>query len=223
MKTLSDAEKNYIQIHGSPLVLNAWLKLGLAVAIAFGIAGWVFAFRAQNAAAHVKPLVVRIDAVGRADAVSYDAATWTPEEPELRYFLTRFLELHLSRMRATIRRDFPSSLFFVPERDWAQHMRTVETFVQDPSRDDLDVHVENIAFIDLSAEPFKASADLEQTVFSPGTRQALSKRRATANFTFSILPAKSVPNAYQKVNPFGLQINQIRVDEAFNTVRKDGE
>ena len=223
MKTLSDAEKNYIQIHGSPLVLNAWLKLGLAVAIAFGVAGWVFAFRAQNAAAHVKPLVVRIDAVGRADAVAYDAATWTPQESELRYFLTRFLELHLSRMRATIRRDFPSSLFFVPERDWSNHMRTVETVLNDQTKDDVEVHVDNIAFTDLSAEPFKVSADLEQTTYGRGTRNVLSKRRATATLTFTILPATVVPNAYQKVNPFGLQITQLRVDEAFNTVRKDGE
>ena len=223
MKTLKDAEAQYVEMHGGPLVLNAWLKLGMAVALVFGVAGWVFAYRAQNAAAHLKPLVVRIDAVGRADAVAYDAATWTPQEPELRYFLTRFLELHLSRMRATIRRDFPSSLFFIPERDWSNHMRTVETVLNDQTKDDVEVHVDNIAFTDLSSEPFKVSADLEQTTYGRGSRNVLSKRRATATLTFTILPATVVPNAYQKVNPFGLQITQLRVDEAFNNVRKEGE
>jgi type IV secretory pathway TrbF-like protein len=223
MKTLDDAHRQFIDQHGRPLVVNAWLQLGMVVALAFGVAGWVFAFRAQNAAAHLKPLVVRIDAVGRADAVAYDAATWTPQEPELRYFLTRFLELHLSRMRATIRRDFPASLFFIPERDWSAHLRTVETFVNDQAKDDVEVHVDNIAFTDLEAEPFKVSADLEQTTFARGTRHALSKRRATATLTFTILPATAVPNGYQKVNPFGVQITQLRVDEAFNTVRKEGE
>jgi len=223
MKNLDDAQKQFVSIYGGPVVLNTWLAVGLVGAVLFGIVGWVFAFRAQNAAAHVKPLVVRINDVGRAETVAYDAATWTPKEPELKYFLTRFLELHLSRSRATIRRDFPTSLFFVPEKDWSGQMRTVDTFLQDNTKDDVEVHVDNIAFVDLVTEPFKASADLEQTFYARGSRQVLSTRRATANFAFSILPATSVPNAYQKVNPFGLQITQLRVDEAFTNVRKEGE
>ena len=102
-------------------------------------------------------------------------------------------------------------------------MRTVETFVNDQTADDVEVHVDNIVFTDLSTEPYKVSADLEQTTYGHGTRNVLSKRRATATLTFTILPGTSVPNAYQKVNPFGLQITQLRVDEAFNNVRKEGE
>ncbi len=33
--------------------------------------------------------------------------------PELRYFLTRFVTTHFSRLRATVQRDYPDSLFFL--------------------------------------------------------------------------------------------------------------
>ena len=41
------------------------------------------------------------------------ASTYRPQAPELRYFLTRFVALHFSRLRATVQRDYPDSLFFL--------------------------------------------------------------------------------------------------------------
>ena len=41
-------------------------------------------FRTQATCANVKPLVVRIDDVGRAEAVQYDASTIDAQAPELR-------------------------------------------------------------------------------------------------------------------------------------------
>ena len=58
----------------------------------------VLNFRTQAKYANVKPLVVRIDDVGRAEAVAYDAATYQPQAPELRYFLTQFVVKHFSRL-----------------------------------------------------------------------------------------------------------------------------
>jgi hypothetical protein len=50
----------------------------------------------------VKPLVIRIDDIGRAQAVQYDALTYRPEgqAPELKYFLTQFVKSHFARLRA---------------------------------------------------------------------------------------------------------------------------
>jgi type IV secretion system protein VirB5 len=70
-------------------------------------------FRTQSRYAQVKPLVVRIDEVGRAEAVQYDASGYRPQAPELRYFLTQFVVKHFSRIRATIRREYADSLFFL--------------------------------------------------------------------------------------------------------------
>ena len=66
--------------------------------------------------AHIKPLVVRIDEVGRAEAVAYDATRYKPQPPELRYFLTQFVVKHFSRIRATVQREYPDSLLFLEPR-----------------------------------------------------------------------------------------------------------
>ena len=57
--------------------------------------------------------MVRIDEVGRAEAVQYDATAYQPQPPELRYFLTQFVVKHFSRIRSTVQREYPDSLFFL--------------------------------------------------------------------------------------------------------------
>ena len=70
-------------------------------------------FHTAARAAEVKPLVIRIDDVGRAEAVALDASRYQPQPPELRYFLTQFVVKHFSRIRATVQREYPDSLFFL--------------------------------------------------------------------------------------------------------------
>ena len=49
----------------------------------------------------LKPLVIRISDVGRAEAVHLDSFSYQPQEAEIRYFLIDFVQLHYSRMRVT--------------------------------------------------------------------------------------------------------------------------
>src|SRR5438105_12945711 len=90
-KTLENAKRQFVELYGSALVMNTYLKLSLLLIclLALGLVG--LNYRTQAAAAQVKPLVVRIDDVGRAEAVQYDASTYKPQAPELRYFLTQFV------------------------------------------------------------------------------------------------------------------------------------
>src|SRR5687767_3528455 len=81
-----DARWTFIEMQARPLVLSRWLSAGLvlAVVVILALAGALMYLGHQMA--HLKPVVVRIDGVGRAEAVTYDAATWRPQIPELRYF-----------------------------------------------------------------------------------------------------------------------------------------
>src|SRR2546422_2991412 len=90
-KTLENAKRQFVELYGSALVMNTYLKLALLLVsvLALGLLG--LNFRTQAAAAELKPLVVRIDEVGRAEAVQYNAGAYTPQTPELRYFLTQFI------------------------------------------------------------------------------------------------------------------------------------
>jgi type IV secretion system protein VirB5 len=83
-KTLENAKRQFVEVYGSALVMNTYLKLALLLVSLLALGLLVLNFRTQAAAATVRPLVVRIDDVGRAEAVQYDAAAYRPQTPELR-------------------------------------------------------------------------------------------------------------------------------------------
>src|SRR5919204_1958075 len=112
-KTLENAKRQFVELYGSALVMNTYLKIALLLVSVLAVGLLALNFRTQAKAANVKPLVVRIDDVGRAEAVQYDATAYRPQPPELRYFLTQFVVKHFSRLRATVQREYPDSLFFL--------------------------------------------------------------------------------------------------------------
>jgi type IV secretion system protein VirB5 len=218
-KTIENAKRQFVELYGSALVMNTYLKIALVLLalVALGLVG--LNFRTQAKYANVKPLVVRIDEVGRAEAVAYDASTYRPQAPELRYFLTRFVAMHFSRLRATIQRDFPDSLFFLDpglaNATIAQNeqSRLIETFLTNASDDEVDIEVKNVTFAELNKPPYKASVDFEKHYLALGTRQ--ERRRETYVAQVDFVLRDSVPNAFIRVNPLGLQITYFRVDQAF--------
>src|SRR5438093_2473588 len=105
-----DARRQYLEQYGSTLVMNTYLQLavlGLAV-VAVGLI--VLNVHTQRTFRNFKPLVIRIDDVGRAAAVNYASLTYMPQAPELKYFLVQFVTKHYSRMRATVRQQYAESL-----------------------------------------------------------------------------------------------------------------
>ena len=122
----------------------------------------------------VKPLVIRIDEVGRAEAVQYDATGYQPQPPELRYFLTQFIVKHFSRLRATVQREYPDSLLFLEpslaDATIAQNeqSRVIETFLTNPSADEVDIVVQNVSLSELAQAPYKASVSFQKVLYTPG-------------------------------------------------------
>src|SRR6185503_5686931 len=104
-KMLDNAKRQFVELYGSALVMNTYLKISLVLVslVALGLLGLNFHTAARYS--QVKPLVIRIDDVGRAEAVQYDATRYQPQPPELRYFLTQFVVKHFSRIRSTLQRE----------------------------------------------------------------------------------------------------------------------
>jgi len=69
-------------------------------------------FKSQKALANMHPLIVRINDVGRAEAIDYRNFQYRPQEA--RTVLPHpVAELHFSRNRFTIERDQTASLYFL--------------------------------------------------------------------------------------------------------------
>jgi hypothetical protein len=167
---------------------------------------------------------VRNDEVGRAEAVQYDAATYHPQPQELRYFLSQFVVKHFSRIRATVQREYPDSLFFLEpalaEATIAQNeqSRSLETFLTNPSADEVEVVVQNVSLSELTMPPFKAAVNFQRVYYSPGTRAERARDTYVAQVDFGL--RDRVPNEFIRVNPLGLQISYFRVDQAFEDEKR---
>jgi type IV secretory pathway TrbF-like protein len=223
-KTLENAKRQFVELYGSALVMNTYLKIALVLVslVALGLLGLNFHTVARYS--QVKPLVVRIDEVGRAEAVQYDASRYEPQPPELRYFLTQFVVKHFSRVRSTVQREYPDSLFFLEpalaDATIAQNeqSRVLEGFVTNPSAVEIEVLVQNVSLTELAKPPFKAAVTFQKVHFTPGTRSERNRETYVAQVDFAL--REHVPNEFVRVNPLGLQIAYFRVDQAFEEGRR---
>lgn len=225
-KTIEGAKRQFVELYGSALVTNTYLRIALALVslVATGLVG--LNVYTVSRYADVKPLVIRIDEVGRAEAVQYDAAGYQARPPELRYFLTQFIVKHFSRLRATIQREYPDSLLFLEpalaDATIAQNeqSRVIETFMTNPSADEVDITVQNVSLSELSQTLHKASVSFQKLLYAPGTRQERSRQTFVAQIDFTM--RDRVPNEFIRVNPLGLQILYFRVDQAFDEGHGNG-
>jgi type IV secretory pathway TrbF-like protein len=217
---LEDARRQYVELFGSALVMNAYLKIALLAVSLVALGLVVLNVRAQAAAAHLKPLVIRIDDIGRAQALQYDTLTYQPQgqAPELKYFLTQFVTEHYARMRATVKERYTESLYFLDaslaDATIAQNQRaqTIEGFLAG-NADEIEIQVKNVTLDELRTPPYKAAVDFEQVYYSPGSRQERKRETYIAQITFVL--RDQIPNAMVLVNPLGLTITYVRVDQAF--------
>jgi type IV secretory pathway TrbF-like protein len=217
---IEDAKRQYVELFGSALVLNTYLKIALLCVSLIALGLLALNFRTVYKYEHLKPLVVRIDEVGRAQAVQYDDLSYRPQgqAPELKYFLTQFITKHFARIRTTVKQQYSESLFFLDaglaDATIAQHQRdhAIESFLSGTD-DEVEIVVRNVGLDDLKASPYKASVDFEKVYYGLGNRQERKRETFVAQFTFVL--RDQIPNAMVLVNPLGLTITYFRVDQAF--------
>jgi type IV secretory pathway TrbF-like protein len=215
-----EARRRYVEQYGSTLVMNTYLKVAL-LCLSLVTAGLiVLNLRTQRTFQNFRPLVIRIDEVGRAAAVNYAALTYTPQAPELKYFLIQFVTRHYSRMRATVRQQYAESLYFLDGRladatiEADKKTGIIERFLTAAS-EEVDVHVKNVTLEDLRQPPFRATVDFDKVYVSPATRAEVRRETYVAHVAFVM--DDHVENARIPINPLGLTITYFREDQAFAT------
>jgi type IV secretion system protein VirB5 len=213
-----DAKRAYLEPYGDALVTNNYLRLtALALSVVL-IGGMATIFAVLSWAKNQKPLVVRIDDIGRATAVNYTGFAYAPAAPELRYFLAQFVQLYNARIVGSAEERFSRSLYYLaaPLAQAAiedeRKTGTLAQFANDGS-DEIDVDVKNIVLQDLRAKPMKASVDFDKVHYPRGERRENKRERYSGYFEFVI--QEHVPNSFVLVNPLGITITYFRMDAAF--------
>ncbi len=216
---ITRAAERYLEQYGDPLVMNTYLKVTILCLAGVCLALVALAFKSQKALASMHPMIVRINDVGRADAIDYRNFQYRPQEAENKYYLTRWAELYFSRNRFTIERDQTDSLYFlngdVQRAVIAQEQKDhiIQTYRNDSTLPYVDVEVKNIVLDDLRQSPYSARIEFEKVYTNPADHTELKRERWTASVTYVF--RDNVQNNELAVNPLGLTIIRFRADQAF--------
>jgi type IV secretory pathway TrbF-like protein len=217
---ITRAAERYLEQYGDPLVMNTYLKITILVlaVVCLALAGLVF--KSQNVLANVHPLIVRINDVGRAEAIDYRNFQYRPQEAENKYYLSRWVEIYFSRNRFTIERDQTNSLYFLNgdvQRaviDQERKNDIIPAYVRDSTLPYVDVQVKEVVLDDLRQSPYSARIEFEKVYTNPSDHTELKRERWTASVTYVF--RESVKNNELAVNPLGLTIVRFRADQAFS-------
>jgi type IV secretion system protein VirB5 len=165
-------------------------------------------------------MIVRINDVGRAEAIDYRNFQYRPQEAENKYYLTRWAELYFSRNRFTIERDQSSALYFLNDDvqraviNLEQKDSVIQSYARDSTLPFVDVEVKNVVLDDLRQSPYSARIEFEKVFTNSSDHTEIKRERWTASVTYVF--RENVKNNELAVNPLGLTIVRFRADQAFS-------
>jgi len=217
---ITRAAERYLEQYGDPLVMNTYLKITILVlaVVCLTLAG--LTYKSQRALANMHPLIIRVNDVGRAEAIDYRNFQYRPEEAENKYYLTRWAELYFGRNRFTIERDQTNALYFlnsdVQRAIIAQEQKnnTIESYRNDSTLPYVDVEVKNVILDDLRQSPYSARIEFDKVLTNPADHTELKREHWVASVTYVF--REVVKNNELAVNPLGLTIVRFRADQAFD-------
>ena len=213
-----DAGREYAEIWGEAVQANRKLRTILILLSASCVLG-VFVLLRIAGAEPPKPIVIRVDEVGRAEALAYEAATAQadPLDPTTKYFLNRFVHDFHSRRRATAEEHWTRSLRFLStglanaafQRDGGE----VAATAAGTAETEREVEQVVLRIHPAPEPPHGATADFD-LVHLRGERE-LRRERWSLTLRFEFLD--SVPPELVVHNPMGLLVTYMRADLALVT------
>ena len=216
---LTRAAQRYLEQYGEPMVMNTYLKVTVLVLAAICFMLGALIFKSQKALANMKPFIVRVSDVGRAEAIDYRNYQYKPQAAENKYYLSRWATLYFQRNRYSIERDQTASLYFLNSDVQQavirkeQQEKTIATFQSDSTLPFVDINVRNVILDDLKQSPYSARIEFDKVYTNSVDHTPLKVEHWTVSVTYAF--ADQVKNEALQVNPLGLTIVRYRADQAF--------
>ena len=218
MKRDRDAGREYAEIWGEAVHANRRLRT-LAILLAASCVLLAVILLRIAGAEPPRPIVVRVDEVGRAEALAYEAATAQadPLDPTTKYFLHRFVGDFHSRRRATVEEQWTRSLRFLSTElaNAAFQRDGAEVAAMAAGTADTELQVEQVVLrIHPSPEPpHGATADFDLVHLRDG--QEIRRERWSLTLRFEFL--RSIPPELVIHNPMGILVTYLQADQALVT------
>ena len=217
-KQTQDAGAEYAEIWGEAVHSNRHLRvlsIGLGALCLLLI---IVVFRIVSIDPP-KPIVVRVDGVGRAEAVAYEAmeAQADPLDPTTKYFLNRFIHDFYSRRRATVQQNWSRSLRFLTTElanaSFRAESQNVALLAAGAARDELQVENVILRVQANPQEPHGATADFDLVRLV--AQNEVSRERWSLSLQFLFL--EQIPPDLIVYNPMGIIITYLQGDRAVVT------
>ena len=163
-----------------------------------------------------KPIVVRVDEVGRAEAVAYEAmeAQADPLDPTTKYFLNRFIHDFYSRRRATVQENWSRSLRFLStdlaNASFRAESQNVALLAAGAARDELQVENVILRVQANPQEPHGATADFDLVRMAAANEVGRERWSLSLQFLF----LQEIPPDLIVYNPMGIIITYLQGDRA---------
>ena len=218
MKRDRDAGREYAEIWGEAVQANRKLRRIVVLLAASLVLGVVVLLRIAGAEPP-KPIVIRVDEVGRAEALAYEAATAQadPLDPTTKYFLNRFVADFHSRRRATVEEHWSRSLRFLSTElanaAFARDGGEVASVAAGTAESEARVEQVVLRIHPSPEPPHGATADFD-LVRLAGERE-IRRERWSLTLRFEFLD--SVPPELVVHNPMGILITYLQADLALVT------
>ena len=163
-----------------------------------------------------KPIVIRVDEVGRAQALAYEAveAQADPLAPTTKYFLNQFLTDYYSRRTATAEEAWSRALRFLSvdlaNAAFRAESEGVAQVAAGVTAEERQVQAVVLRIHPQPEPPHAATADFDLVTLVRGAEQ--SRERWTVSLQFTFL--ETVPTALLPVNPMGVLVTYLQADRA---------
>ena len=212
---IKDAGAEYAEIWGEAIHTNRHLRV-ISGGLAIGVLLLIVVVLRIVSVKPPRPIVVRVDEVGRAEAISYEAmeAQADPLDPTTKYFLNRFIYDFYSRRRATVAENWSRSLRFLSTKlanaSFRSESQNVALLAAGGARDELQVSRVILRIQPNPQQPHSATADFDLVRMEMA--REVSRERWTLSLQFLFL--KEIPPDLIVSNPMGIIINYLQGDRA---------
>jgi hypothetical protein len=172
--TFNEAKQIYLETYGDAITTGTYLKATVAVLSLIVLGLVILNLKTIQTFRNWRPLVIRVDDIGRAQALDYRSLEYHPGDAEAKYFLSEFCRLYYRRNRYTINDDFTKALYFLDGKlanDIIQRSKsedTINKFLSDPGSAQVDVDVQKVTLQPMIKAPYQASVDFLPRRIRPG-------------------------------------------------------
>ncbi len=171
-----------------------------------------------RAIAGFKPTVIRIDDLGKAQAIYLSDSVYKPQAPEVKHFLSDFVTKFYTHKKERLTDYYLSKYYLSQQLGLQSYQDDQQTQwvkkLLDGQIEQMEAQVRKVSITNLTSAPYEALVDFERIVYANSSSAELRREDLTVTIRFTF--ADRIDSRMIQYNPLGLTIVDFHADQAFH-------